>query len=194
MTSRDAPFSSPAAHAGLASPPDAHSAVSALTSLSPTSGAARTTRRCTARLRPPAQRAPHLVQADAAHEDDVRDVLRCIRERHERLDVLVSNVAFGPTVAGVDDYSKRGLLTAIDYSAWPHRLAHSSGARSLRPRSALCDRRVGRGARHDACRLRPDGRSQSRPRDAVPLPALPASRRRHERQRRPHTVCRHRRR
>jgi NAD(P)-dependent dehydrogenase (short-subunit alcohol dehydrogenase family) len=62
---------------------------------------------------------PALVQADAGHDDDGREVLERIRERHERLDVLVSNVAFGPTVAGVADYSKRGLLTAIEYSAWP---------------------------------------------------------------------------
>src|SRR5262245_9928567 len=48
---------------------------------------------------------PALVQADAGHDDDGREVIERIRERHERLEVLVSNVAFGPTVAGVPGYS-----------------------------------------------------------------------------------------
>jgi NAD(P)-dependent dehydrogenase (short-subunit alcohol dehydrogenase family) len=73
---------------------------------------------------------PHLVQADAGHPDDVRGVLEGIRQRHERLDVFVSNVAFGPTVAGVTDYSKRGLLTAVEYSAWPL-VAHVQAAQEV---------------------------------------------------------------
>jgi NAD(P)-dependent dehydrogenase (short-subunit alcohol dehydrogenase family) len=71
---------------------------------------------------------PSLTQADASHEDDVRRVLECIHTRHEHLDVFVSNVAFGPTVASVADYTKRGLLTAIEYSAWPI-VAHIQAAK-----------------------------------------------------------------
>lgn len=62
---------------------------------------------------------PHLLQADAGNDADVRDVLTHIRERHASLDVLVSNVAFGPVVGSVRDYSRRALQTTIDYSAWP---------------------------------------------------------------------------
>lgn len=73
---------------------------------------------------------PHIVQADASKEDDVRQVLHAIRERHERLDVLVSNVAFAALVRSVDDYVRRALATSIDYSAWPL-VSHTLAARSI---------------------------------------------------------------
>lgn len=63
--------------------------------------------------------APRLVQADAAHDDDITDVLRGIRARHERLDVLVCNAAFGVPVSSVDDYSRRAFHAGLDASAWP---------------------------------------------------------------------------
>lgn len=62
---------------------------------------------------------PDLVQSDAANDDDVTAVLTRIRARHDALDVLVANVAFGVPVASVDAYSKRALLTGIEQSAWP---------------------------------------------------------------------------
>ena len=57
-------------------------------------------------------------------------VLEGIRRDHERLDVLVSNAAFGATVRGVDDYSKKALHAGIDYSAWPL-VTHTLAARTL---------------------------------------------------------------
>ncbi len=63
--------------------------------------------------------APHIVDADASQDDDTRAVLAKIRERHDRLDALISNVAFAPLVKGVEDYTRRGLATAIEYSTWP---------------------------------------------------------------------------
>lgn len=63
--------------------------------------------------------APDIVCADASNEEDTRAVLTRIRERHERLEVLVSNVAFAALVRSVDDYTLRGLATSINYSAWP---------------------------------------------------------------------------
>jgi NAD(P)-dependent dehydrogenase (short-subunit alcohol dehydrogenase family) len=62
---------------------------------------------------------PHLVQADASHHEDVCGVLTGIRSRHDALDVLVSNVAFGPVVRSLDDYTRRALSASIDYSSWP---------------------------------------------------------------------------
>ncbi|MDB4960384.1 MAG: Short chain dehydrogenase [Myxococcales bacterium] len=62
---------------------------------------------------------PMIVDADVAHDDDARAVLAQIRERHDRLDVFVSNVAFAPVVKSLEDYTRRGLATAIDYSTWP---------------------------------------------------------------------------
>jgi NAD(P)-dependent dehydrogenase (short-subunit alcohol dehydrogenase family) len=62
---------------------------------------------------------PHIVDADTSQEDDVRNVLGAIRQRHEKLDAFISNVAFAPVVRSLDDYTRRGLATAIDYSVWP---------------------------------------------------------------------------
>jgi NAD(P)-dependent dehydrogenase (short-subunit alcohol dehydrogenase family) len=73
--------------------------------------------------------APSIVQADASQEADVRDVIDGIRARHDRLEVLVSNVAFGAAVNGLDDYSRKALHTGLDYSAWPI-VAHTQAARA----------------------------------------------------------------
>jgi NAD(P)-dependent dehydrogenase (short-subunit alcohol dehydrogenase family) len=74
--------------------------------------------------------APCIVQADAANDEDVLAVLEGIRRHHERLEVLVSNAAFGATVGGVDDYSKKALHAGIDYSAWPL-VTHTLAVRQL---------------------------------------------------------------
>lgn len=73
---------------------------------------------------------PSIVQADVANDEDVLAVLEGIRRDHDRLEVLVSNAAFGATVGSVDDYSKKALHAGIDYSAWPM-VTHSLAARSL---------------------------------------------------------------
>lgn len=73
---------------------------------------------------------PTIVQADAAHDDDVRSVLDGIRQMNDRLDVLVSNAAFGAVVRTLDDYTKRSLHAGIDYSAWPL-VAHTLRAREI---------------------------------------------------------------
>ncbi len=73
---------------------------------------------------------PSIVQADVSNDEDVQTVLEGIRRNHDRLDVLVSNAAFGATVGGVDDYAKKALHAGIDYSAWPI-VTHTMKARSL---------------------------------------------------------------
>jgi NAD(P)-dependent dehydrogenase (short-subunit alcohol dehydrogenase family) len=73
---------------------------------------------------------PAIVQADAAHEDDVQTVLEQIRARHAELTAFVSNVAFGALVRSLDDYARRALSTSIDYSAWPL-VSHTLAAREL---------------------------------------------------------------
>lgn len=72
---------------------------------------------------------PDLVQADATHEDDVTAVMARIRERHETLEVFVSNVAFGVPVKSLDDYSHRALMAGLDGSAWPL-VSHIAAARA----------------------------------------------------------------
>jgi NAD(P)-dependent dehydrogenase (short-subunit alcohol dehydrogenase family) len=63
--------------------------------------------------------APTIVDADASQPDDARALMADMHARHDRLDVLVSNVAFAPLARGFADYTRKGLSSAIDYSAWP---------------------------------------------------------------------------
>ncbi len=63
--------------------------------------------------------APDIVDADVAHDEDAEAVLQQIRTKHERLDVFISNVAFAPVVRSFDEYTRRGLASAIDHSTWP---------------------------------------------------------------------------
>jgi NAD(P)-dependent dehydrogenase (short-subunit alcohol dehydrogenase family) len=62
---------------------------------------------------------PDFFEADASQQDDTRVVLEHVRERHGALHALVSNVAFASVVHSLDEYTRRGLLTGIEYSAWP---------------------------------------------------------------------------
>jgi NAD(P)-dependent dehydrogenase (short-subunit alcohol dehydrogenase family) len=71
---------------------------------------------------------PRIVDADVSQEEDTRAVLAGIRERHERLAAFVSNVAFAPVVSKLEEYTRRGLGTAIDYSVWPI-VSHTRAAR-----------------------------------------------------------------
>jgi len=73
---------------------------------------------------------PRIFQADVASEEDVLAVLEDIRRDHDKLEVLVSNAAFGATVRGVADYSRKALHAGIDYSAWPL-VTHTLAARTL---------------------------------------------------------------
>ncbi|MFO0555827.1 MAG: SDR family oxidoreductase [Polyangiaceae bacterium] len=63
--------------------------------------------------------APHLIQADAANEDDTRELVDRIKQTHDRVEAFVSNVSFALVTKGLDDYDQRALHKSIDYSAWP---------------------------------------------------------------------------
>ena len=73
--------------------------------------------------------APSIVQADVSRDEDIQAVMEGIRRRHDRLEVLVSNAAFGATVKDLDGYSRKALHTGIDYSAWPI-VTHTMAARA----------------------------------------------------------------
>ncbi|MCC7055638.1 MAG: SDR family oxidoreductase [Gemmatimonadaceae bacterium] len=72
--------------------------------------------------------APVLLDADARVDDDTAQVMATIGRTHATLHAFVSNVAFAPVVAGLDEYTLRGLLTGIEYSAWPL-VSHTLAAR-----------------------------------------------------------------
>lgn len=58
---------------------------------------------------------PRIVDADASRDDDTDAVIGSL----DRLDVLVSNVAFAPTVPDLEAFTRRGLASALDYTAFP---------------------------------------------------------------------------
>jgi NAD(P)-dependent dehydrogenase (short-subunit alcohol dehydrogenase family) len=62
---------------------------------------------------------PVLVDADAAEDDDTRQLLERIHADHERLEVFINNVSFAQVARGVEKYKKRALFTSLGYSAWP---------------------------------------------------------------------------
>lgn len=62
---------------------------------------------------------PLILRADVADERDSAALMREMRERHEAIDVFVSNVAFGLLVNSLDDYKKRSLFRTMEYSTWP---------------------------------------------------------------------------
>ena len=73
---------------------------------------------------------PLVIEADVAQPDDVRAVMCAIKDRHGRLDTLISNVAFAPLINRFEDYTRRGFASAIDYSAWPI-VSHTLGVREI---------------------------------------------------------------
>jgi NAD(P)-dependent dehydrogenase (short-subunit alcohol dehydrogenase family) len=62
---------------------------------------------------------PSIVEADAASTDDTKALLEELKKRHDRVEVMMSNVAFAQVVKSMDDYQKRYLLRSIEYSVWP---------------------------------------------------------------------------
>lgn len=66
-----------------------------------------------------AARAPVILEADAAEDEDTLKVMERIKADHDAVEVFISNVSFAQVANGVDRYKKRGLLTSLGYSAWP---------------------------------------------------------------------------
>ena len=62
---------------------------------------------------------PEIVEADAAEDEDTVALLEGIKERHDRLEAFVSNVAFAQVTDGPESYKKKSLFNSLGYSAWP---------------------------------------------------------------------------
>jgi len=62
---------------------------------------------------------PFIVAADVSRADDTAALMAELVTRHERLDVLVSNSAFGALARSFGDYDRRALAGTMDYSTWP---------------------------------------------------------------------------
>ncbi|WP_426419355.1 SDR family oxidoreductase [Bradyrhizobium genosp. A] len=62
---------------------------------------------------------PILIEADAARDQDTQTLLTTLREHHAGIDIFISNVAFADVTASPAQYTRRGLLASIEYTAWP---------------------------------------------------------------------------
>lgn len=62
---------------------------------------------------------PHIVQADASSEEETRDLLASMRQRHKSIEAVIVNVSAALVTHRVEDYDRRGLLKSIEASAWP---------------------------------------------------------------------------
>jgi NAD(P)-dependent dehydrogenase (short-subunit alcohol dehydrogenase family) len=117
---------------------------------------------------------PLIVAADAREDGDTDAVIAALKQRHQAIEVLVSNVAFGQLVEGMDGYSRRSFLQSMEYTAWPtvehlRRIGHafgrypryvialsSTGAETFHPRYdvvAACKAALEALCRYLACRL-----------------------------------------
>jgi NAD(P)-dependent dehydrogenase (short-subunit alcohol dehydrogenase family) len=62
---------------------------------------------------------PDIFTADVTSDEDTDALLAHLRERHEAVEVFVSNVSMALVVKSIDDYAKRSLFKSLEYSAWP---------------------------------------------------------------------------
>jgi len=73
---------------------------------------------------------PKILDADVAHDEDAGQVMAELHRHHDSLDILVSNVAFAPIVRSFDDFTRRGLHSAIDHTTWPI-IAYTRSAKAV---------------------------------------------------------------
>lgn len=63
--------------------------------------------------------APHIVESDASDPEATQALMHLIKAQTNRLDVVISNVAFSKTVQHLADLNRRALERSLAYSAWP---------------------------------------------------------------------------
>ena len=62
---------------------------------------------------------PTILEADIGHAKDTKAVMARIAERHESLEVFVSNVCVVQPTAGIESYNRRAMNKSLELSAWP---------------------------------------------------------------------------
>ena len=62
---------------------------------------------------------PVILEADASVDEDTVRLMARIREEHETLEVLISNVCVVQIGKGLESWSKRALFKSLGYSSWP---------------------------------------------------------------------------
>ena len=64
-------------------------------------------------------KAPIVLEADASRPKDIAPVLDAIAERHDGIEVFISNVCVVMRGDGVENHSARALIKSLEYSSWP---------------------------------------------------------------------------
>lgn len=62
---------------------------------------------------------PIVYQSDVGNDEDIAELLADIKSKYDKIDVFVSNVAFGALTSTLEDYSDKDLFSSIRYSTWP---------------------------------------------------------------------------
>ena len=62
---------------------------------------------------------PVILEADASRDEDTVNLMERIKETHDHLEVLISNVCVVQIGKGVESWSKRALFKSLEYSSWP---------------------------------------------------------------------------
>ena len=63
--------------------------------------------------------APDIIEADVGQSEDTHALLQQLRQRHDHIEVFISNVSVGEVVQDLAGYKLRSLQKTIEYSAWP---------------------------------------------------------------------------
>jgi NAD(P)-dependent dehydrogenase (short-subunit alcohol dehydrogenase family) len=62
---------------------------------------------------------PTIVEADVGQDGDTAALLEQVKQRHDAVEVFVSNVCIVQPAQGIESLKRRSLLKSLEYSAWP---------------------------------------------------------------------------
>lgn len=63
--------------------------------------------------------APVIVEADASQDEDTEALMQQVRQRHDSVFALISNVSFAHVSKSHTDLDRKSFLRSLGYSAWP---------------------------------------------------------------------------
>ena len=62
---------------------------------------------------------PVLIEADAGQEDEMHKALAQIQQRHDRIDVFISNVCVSMLGGDLESHESRSMIRSLEYSSFP---------------------------------------------------------------------------
>jgi NAD(P)-dependent dehydrogenase (short-subunit alcohol dehydrogenase family) len=64
-------------------------------------------------------RAPVIVEADVSQDEDTAALMALVKQDHDAIEAILSNVSFAHVSQGHEDLDKKSFLRSLGYSAWP---------------------------------------------------------------------------